>query len=240
MPIIPPAPPVVGTSIALPDTMTTRDTVLGVAGVLEIKAPLAGVITHQVLVAEPLMQGEVCMEVTMAAGVAMTTIRPADLRQVMIATLRVVIVTAIVAAEVVEGTAPVPLPSHLAVIHLHRDLADILLVHHKEAHMAVPRGSIRTPHSEEVMVVLITTAVVLALAPAPLDKDLQLTTVMDHRLVVVVVVVVVVRTAADRLIVEVILVPMVPRPIPAEVEQVMTSQQAMEVEALRMGVLKLL
>ena len=236
MSIIPLGPLAAGTSIALLDTMTIRDTVLGVAGVLEIRAPLVGVITHQVLVAEVLTQGGVRME-TMGPGVAMTTIRQADLHRAMIATLRVVIVTAIPAAEVAGGTAPVPLPRHLAVTHLRRDPVGMPLVHHKVVHTAVLQGSILSLQPEEVTEVLIITAVVLA----PLDKGLPLMTVMDHRLVVVVVVLVlvVVPTAADHRIAEEIPGPMVPRQIPAEVQPVMTSREATVEEALRTGELKL-
>lgn len=236
--ITPPAPLAAGTSIALLDTMTIRDTVLGVAGVLEIRAPLAGVITHQVLVVEALTQGGVRMEETTAVGVATTTIRPVDLHRAMIAILRVVIVTAVAAAEVVGGTAPAPLPRRLAVTHLRRDLVGIPPVPHKEVPMAVHQGNIQSPRPEEVMGVPIITAVVLA----PLDKGLLLMTVMDHRLVVVVVVLVLVvgRTAADRWIAEEIPVPMVPRQIPAEVQPVMISLEATEEEEhLHTGELKL-
>lgn len=204
---------------------------------MEIRAPLVGVITHQVLVVEVLTQGGVRMVETTGPDVATTTIRPADLRQAMIATLRVVIVTAIAAAEVLGGTAPVPHPRHLAVTHLHRDPVGMPLVRHKEVHTAVLQGSIPSLQLEEVTEVQITTAVVLA----PLDKDLPLMTVMDHRLVVVVVVLVlvVVPTAADHRIAEEILGPTVPRQIPAEVQPVMTSREATEEERLRMGELKL-
>lgn len=237
MPIILRGHHVVVTSIALQDTMTIRDTALGVA---EVRDPLVGVIVLQVLVVEVPIQEEVVMETT-AAGVATTVIRPADLLQATIATLRVVIVTAIVAAVVVGDTALDPLRRCLALIPPPRGQVGILLVPLRGVRTAVPQGSTQTPLLEVVTAHLIITAVVLVLAPPLLDKDLLLMTDMDHRLVVVVVqVVVVVRTAADRPIVEVIQGLMVLRLVPAEVEAAMISHRAMAEEVLRMGVLKLL